>query len=302
MDNFKININRPSEAEKLYNFFEKIPSLGNNTVFAVSQMTKICEKMNEELNNIKDEQTNYEMDMAEEYADLLAEQAEIEEKMITLNKEIKDLEQKEKDGTITDEEQKELKTKRGELTNLFKSSKQDEMNDLINESEQKSNNLNNKLEVAQDFGEVTQEKGQVLADTKVKRATWFRRLFGVTKRQKERKAIGEKAVEIAKTLIETVKNFFIKEPPKMETPQLNVGQPTSNTNVNVKFNTNQTFEVKPTNTNSKTLATEETSNNDKAFTAEDTQSVTVVEAEKSSETVAEKETEKNKKEVKEIQN
>ena len=233
-------INHQNDAEKAYKFIQNTPFLASNSTFAVSQMTKACEKMNEDLEKIKDEQEEYEIELADNYAELLAEQAEIEEKMLALHKEIEELEQKEENGTITEDEKAELKNKRSELSSLFKASKQDEMNDLIAESERESRILNRKLNIAQDLGEVTLEKGQELADTKVKRATWFRKLFGITRRQKERKSVGQKAVEIAKKLIDTVKNFFKKEPVKIEEPAINVGQSIPNLNVNINVNLNTT--------------------------------------------------------------
>ena len=233
-------INHQNDPERAYNFFINTPVIEFNSTFAVSQMTKACEKMNEDLENIKDEQVDYEIELADNYAELLAEQAEIEEKMLALHKEIEELEKKQDDGTITEGEKSELISKKSELSSLFKASKQDEMNDLIDESERESRILNRKLDIAQNIGGYTLEKGQELADTKVKKATWFRKLFGVTRRQKERKSVGQKAVEIATKLLDTVKNFFKKESVKIEEPAINFDQFTPNLNINVNVNLNTT--------------------------------------------------------------
>lgn len=221
-----VNINPKSEGEKIYdNFRRMMPS----EVFAVSQMTKICEIVSEDLENIKDEQTEYEIDFLSDYADLLAEERKLEDEIIALNNEIKALEEKEANGTITEEERAELAAKRGELSSLVSSSKRDEINQLLNNSEERSSELQEKLDDAQSIGEVTLEHGEELANTEVKKANWFRKLFGITKKQEQKKAVGEKAVEVSTDLLEQVKTFDTKDLDVPTAPTISTTQSTPGT-------------------------------------------------------------------------
>ena len=208
-----VNYEPKTEGEKLY---DSLAATHMGEVNAVVMMTKICEGLSENLNEIKDEYTEYEIDLSDDYADLLTQEKELEEKIIALNKEIKALEEKEANGTITEEEKAELAAKRGELSNLVSSSKRNEMNDLLDQSEKRNDELKSKLEFAQEVGDTTLEHGQELANTKVKKANWFRRLFGITKKQEHKKAVGEKAVEVSTNLLNQVDSFETKAIKKEE--------------------------------------------------------------------------------------
>lgn len=208
-----VNYEPKTEGEKLY---DSLAAIHMGEVNAVVAMTKICEGLSENLNEIKDEYTEYEIDLSDDYADLLTQEKELEEKIIALNKEIKALEEKEANGTITEEEKAELAAKRGELSNLVSNSKRNEMNDLLDQSEKRNDELKSKLEFAQEVGDTTLEHGQELANTKVKKANWFRRLFGITKKQEHKKAVGEKAVEVSTNLLNQVDSFETKAIKKEE--------------------------------------------------------------------------------------
>ena len=184
-------------------YFENVQkSLFNLEVLAVKKLTKICEEMSNEFNTIIEDQNEYLIELEEDAKELQIYKNESEQKIETLFAEIKTLEQKEQDGNITEEEQKELEAKKGEFDTLNKDSKA-EINsksaNIATKSQSKVNEYKTKTDIALDYGEVTVEKGTPLAETEVK-GGFFRKLFGTTGEGKKR--IGEEAVAAGNNLLD----------------------------------------------------------------------------------------------------
>ena len=198
-----LKLGQGQSAEKFYE------NVKNNTifkseVFAVKVLTQVCESMINSYDEILQDQNDYITELEVELDDLSSFKAEQNEKLQKLFEEIKALEQKEQDGTITEEEKKELdekKTEYGSLTNNINTSVSDK-NDKIKEMQSQQNDkYRSKVNIAKNFGEITVEKGTPLAETEVK-GGFFRKLFGTTGIDK--KEAGENAVKVGNELLDNV--------------------------------------------------------------------------------------------------
>lgn len=174
-------------------------------VVAVKQLTNICNQMSEAYDEVLDDQNDYLIEVEAEAADFENLKEDINEKIKTLYKEIKALEQKEQNGTITEEEQKELEDKKGELKVLMADSDtqiEDKTKAAKEKSEKRTEKHKSKADIARNYGEVTVEKGTPLAETKVKTKSFWRSIFGGTGRDK--KEAGDRAVEAGNNLLDKV--------------------------------------------------------------------------------------------------
>ena len=173
-------------------------------VAAVKVLTQMCNQMTTEFDEILDDQNEYLIEM--ENADLNFEnlKADINEKIKQLYEEIKALEKKEQNGSITEEEQEELKSKKGELDALMKDSDnkvEEQVNAVKSKGDEKIQSQKSKIAVAKNYGEVTVEKGTPLSETEVS-SGFFKKLFGCT--GKSKKEAGEEAVEAGNNLLDKV--------------------------------------------------------------------------------------------------
>lgn len=191
------NAQQMYENVKNANFF-------NKELNAVKSLTNICNQISDSYDEILDDQNEYLFELENDTASLDALKEDVDQKIKALFEEIKALDKKEKDGTITEEEKQELENKRGELSVLMKDS-DEKINNAVSEAkakgDEKINQQKSKVAVAKNYGEVTLEKGKPLADTKVSHG-FFKKLFGST--GKNKKVVGEKAVEAGNNLLDKV--------------------------------------------------------------------------------------------------
>ena len=174
-------------------------------IIAVKQLTNICNQMSEAYDEVIDDQNDYLIEVEADATDFENLKEDINEKIKTLYKEIKELEQKEQAGTITEEEQKDLENKKGELKVLMADSDtqiEDKTKSAKEKGEKRIQEHKSKMDVAKDYGEVTVEKGTPLAETKVKTKSFWRSIFGGTGRDK--KEAGDRAVEAGNNLLDKV--------------------------------------------------------------------------------------------------
>ena len=185
------------------NGFEGIKFLRSD-MMAVVQLTKACEKMIQAYNEITEDQTSYLVELDNESLELENLQADTEAKIKELMAEIKELEEKKENGTITEEEEAELESKKTELDSFHKSSAADiktRTDKLTDSADERVKESRSKISIANDYGETTVDKGTPLAETKVK-GGFFRKLFGST--GKSKKQVGENAVRTGNELLDKV--------------------------------------------------------------------------------------------------
>lgn len=192
-------------------FLEDASSIGpwKNELLGVKILTTACEYLDEnvmqdaieelELNIEEIEEANRKIDvLINEKATKDAENSQRAEKIATL-------EAKEKDGTITEEEQQELDTLRLEQEGASTDSYNDEIASLtgnINTKSESIATIDAKIEKSFDYGELTLEKGTEYANKKDKRKSFWRKTFGGWDKSAYREA-GNAAVEAANDLLES---------------------------------------------------------------------------------------------------
>lgn len=173
-------------------------------IFKVTVLTKMCNEMTAQFDKITDDENNYLLELDDINSEIDTMQNDLQAQVEKLRAEIAELEKKYNKGTITEEETAELMQKKSNLNELLANgnsnikSKSEAANAKGQEVVKKHEA---KVAVAKDYGETTIEKGQPLADTKVKNG-FFRKLFGTT--GKDKKEAGEKAVKAGNTLLEKV--------------------------------------------------------------------------------------------------
>ena len=173
-------------------------------VIAVNQLTKICNAMTEAYDEVIDDKNEYLFEINEKVNEFENLKEDIDTKIQQLMQEIKSLEKKEQDGSITEEEQKNLENKKEELNTLISNSDKqidDKTKEVKEKSNEKVNKNKSKTAIAKNYGETTVEKGTPLAETKVSHG-FFKKLFGCT--GKNKKEAGEKAVEAGNNLLDKV--------------------------------------------------------------------------------------------------
>lgn len=197
-------IGQETNAQTMYENSKYI-GLFKSEVAAVKRLTVICNKMTEAYNDVLKDQNDYLVELEADAASFDALKEDITEKIKALYEEIKDLEQKEKDGTITEEEKQKLADKQSELSVLMKDS-DSKVNDQISKTKEKSDKKTSehksKMSIAKNYGEVTVEKATPLAEIKVKTKSFWRSIFGGTNESK--KEAGVKAVEAGNNLLNKV--------------------------------------------------------------------------------------------------
>ena len=135
-----------------------------NEAQATKQLANICDAMSTSYDQIINDQNEYVIELNEDLTDFEELKESIDEKIEQLYSEIKILGKKEEDGTITEEEQKELNIKRGELSS-YMSDADKQINEKQNNIKSKNidsqiSSFSSKEAIAKDYGETTVEKAE----------------------------------------------------------------------------------------------------------------------------------------------
>lgn len=197
-------VGQDSEARKIYDMFKKMPICGGE-ITAANVLTDICNKMAKDYDQIIADQNDYLVDIEVSLDEISDLEADLETKVEQLEKEQEELLKKKEGGTITEEEEAELLAKNDEITNLNTQAKTqiDTKNNEINKTTQEAGKKEDIAAKAKDYGETAIEKGQPLSETKDKKKSFWRKLFGGWNKQAERDA-GKKLLEAGNGLLEQV--------------------------------------------------------------------------------------------------
>ena len=162
------------------------------------------EKAQKEVDEIIEDVNEYVIEIGDVTAQAEEEVENIEEKIEKLKMEIQELEEKEEDGSITEDEEKELETKRGDLQGLQKNEsaeidEHEENMDVVS-GKVKKLKVSEKLDNAESIAQTHLERGQSMANYKVRRS-FFARFLGITKSDEEYVESGKKKIEEANEFI-----------------------------------------------------------------------------------------------------
>jgi phage shock protein A len=170
-------------------------------------MAEICNEMAAEYATAVEDANNYILEIDSSIDELNDLQENVKEQIAKLEKEIAELNEKKENGTITEEEQAELDSKQEQLNSLTSSSNTqiDTMTGDINTRTGKANELisEEKEKIATDYGSTAVSKGDELAQTKDKRKSFFRKIFGGWDKSEIREA-GTKLSGAGENLLENV--------------------------------------------------------------------------------------------------
>lgn len=184
----------------------RIPFIGGE-IHAANMLTATCNEMAKTYDQIIEDQNDYLVDIDASLDEISGLEADLEAKIKQLEAEIDELLKKKEDGTITEEEEAELESKNAEISNLktqtgtqiaAKNEELTKTTDKAGEADRKA-----KSEIATNYGETAIEKGQPLSETKDKKKSFWRKVFGGWNKQAERDA-GKKLVEAGNGLLEQV--------------------------------------------------------------------------------------------------
>ncbi len=206
-------IGQDVKADKFYDeakyFIPGSKMFGKSEVLAANRLTAVCNEMSKTYDQIIEDQNDYLVEIDASLDEISGLEYDLEAKVKQLEAEIEELLKKKEDGTITPEEEAELETKNAEISNLTSQTntqiadKNNELTktvDKAGEADRKS-----KAEIATNYGETAVDKGQPLSETKDKKKSFWRKLFGGWNKQAERDA-GKKLLEAGSGLLEQVQN------------------------------------------------------------------------------------------------
>lgn len=198
---------RQNNAEK---FWEEMKSGKMGPVFfgqkmAASILGMVCDELAKKIETTIADTNEYVLDVDVTFAEFNATNAEIEAKIKKIEAEIASLQNKEKDGTITEEEKSELGVKTAELESLraqsaVSSAKQEKEASSVAGKLKENETL---LAKGKDYGDTAIEKGKPMMETQDKHKSFWRKLFGTWNNQDIRDS-GKKLVDSGENLLSKV--------------------------------------------------------------------------------------------------
>ena len=165
------NVAKQTDAKTMYETYTNGSSIGARLSTTdrdrLGKIIDMCIEMSEEFEQIIEDQNNYIIEFDSLEDDYVNKQYDIQQEIERLLQEVKELEQKEEDGTITDEERNEQTEKKGRLDALYSSSTQESnnINNKINENKAKiQGTYNEKEAIASNYSNFAITKGKDFLD------------------------------------------------------------------------------------------------------------------------------------------
>ena len=202
-------IGQENKAENYYNSIKDLYK--NQALFtetdkeelAVKALSSVCQGMINDYNNVVLDEKEYLIEAENIESSIEETNNEIQKKLEEIKIEIKELEEKKKDGTITEDEQNKLQDlyiEQDQLASEIESNLHSGKNDLNNIS-QNATAKRSKEAIAKDYGEITVQKGTELAKVGDEVGTLGKILsFGLLSDHSAQKT-GEAAVETGNELL-----------------------------------------------------------------------------------------------------
>ena len=184
-----------------------LPVPFESKVLETKMLTKACREMNSSFDEIIDEQNEYLIEIENINDEIKALQEDLNAKIKNKEEEIQTLLANPEGETLSDEEREEIEALYDDIDvlNAEINGSIEVKNAEIKTNSQKVSNINTKETIAQDYGDRTLDLGTQLAGTEVK-GGFFRKLFGRTKKLRNKKATGEVAIKVANELLSKVED------------------------------------------------------------------------------------------------
>ena len=148
-------------------YYSGLFGLRKNELNGLKKITSMCLEMTANFEEVIQDQNKYIIEFENLEMEYLQNQENIENEINRLLAEIKALEMKEQNGTITEDEQKELSAKKDRLNSLYSGyseNKKDKQAELAESKAQIKNEYGQKEKIAHNYGNLAIEKGNSFID------------------------------------------------------------------------------------------------------------------------------------------
>ena len=193
-------------------FYNKIERGIGGSFFAVNMLTVACEIMSSSYDQIIDDQNEYITEIDAQINEIETLQKELDAKIKEQEAERNKILSNAGNDGLSEEDEAKVNTINSEIEALNgdANAKIGSISSGIKGSSSKLENTASKANIATDYGNTAVEKGTPLANTKDKRKTVWRKLFGSWNKSAEREA-GKKAVEAGNNLLDQVETVKVSE-------------------------------------------------------------------------------------------
>ena len=208
-DVWKIAAN--TNASDMYQITKSMMFFGSD-IMAANRLTNMCNQMSSSYDQIIDDQNEYITEIDAQINEIETLQKELDAKIKEQEAERNKILSNAGNDGLSEEDEAKVNTINSEIEALNgdASAKIGSISSDIKGSSSKIENTVSKANIATDYGNTTVEKGTPLANTKDKRKTFWRKLFGSWNKSAEREA-GKKAVEAGNNLLDQVETVKASE-------------------------------------------------------------------------------------------
>jgi len=156
------NVAQNTGAQDMYetsSYYRSAFHIGKNELNGLKKITSMCLEMTETFNEVVQDQNNYIIEFENLETEYKQEQNDINAQIKQLMAEIKALEVKAQEGTLTEDEQNELDAKKGQLYSSSIESAGDKKAKLDENKAAIKDKYGKKEKIASDYGNLAVEKG-----------------------------------------------------------------------------------------------------------------------------------------------
>lgn len=186
--------------------------LFGSEIMAANRLTNMCNQMSSSYEQIIDDQNEYITEIDAQISEIETLQKELDAKIKEQELERNKILSNAGNDGLSEEDEAKVNTINSEIEALNgdANAKIGSISSGIKGSSSKLENTASKANIATDYGNTAVEKGTPLANTKDKRKTVWRKLFGSWNKSAEREA-GKKAVEAGNNLLDQVETVKVSE-------------------------------------------------------------------------------------------
>ena len=167
------NIAQNVDANTMYensSYYMGVFRMGKNELLGLQKITSMCVEMTATFNEVVQDQNNYVIEFENLEMAYSQEQNDISAQIKQLIAEIKALEVKAQEGNLSEDEQKELDAKKGQLNSLYNASVENSADRKAQLAENKAaikDKYSKKEKIASDYGNLAVEKGNDFLDEEI---------------------------------------------------------------------------------------------------------------------------------------
>ena len=200
-----------TNASDMYQITKSMMFFGSD-IMAANRLTNMCNQMSSSYDQIIDDQNEYITEIDAQINEIETLQKELDAKIKEQEAERNKILSNAGNDGLSEEDEAKVNTINSEIEALNgdANAKIGSISSGIKGSSSKLENTASKANIATDYGNTAVEKGTPLANTKDKRKTVWRKLFGSWNKSAEREA-GKKAVEAGNNLLDQVETVKVSE-------------------------------------------------------------------------------------------